>query len=246
MAKNWLDDIVDLQLPRLAPGAHEEGSGSLCLMELVSFMEREPHSDHPMCVDEVITHFGICLNDSIPDHRRNELMRLAPMMVGSVDESDRIPMLSMEEASVPQMIKQTVELNPFTMLHEIASPAKLRGQMLYDLADRWARRYPIRPQREPVGVDHMMKLSQLQGFIIEGRPGIRYQDTSSFIGNMIRYCHAQCGHSHSQYTDRLVDEAIMVLELMVKAGPHTPEPKDNWTGNIARERITEWKELATA
>jgi hypothetical protein len=55
------------QLPQLESGAHEEGSGSLCAMEMVAYMEREPHSDAPKCTCPVLASYVRTLNDNMSD-----------------------------------------------------------------------------------------------------------------------------------------------------------------------------------
>lgn len=74
------------QLPSLSKGAHEEGSGSLCAMEMVAYMERLPHSDAPKCTCPVLASYVRSLNDSMPNETRQKLLPILPMLVGTVNE----------------------------------------------------------------------------------------------------------------------------------------------------------------
>lgn len=70
--------------PALAQGAHEPDEGIACMMEAASFLAGEPWSDTPLCVAESITTMGRRLNDAMPDHLRDPLLRpLVPLVVGT-------------------------------------------------------------------------------------------------------------------------------------------------------------------
>ena len=73
------------QLPQLESGAHEEGSGSLCAMEMVAYMERLPHSDTPVCTCPVLASYVRTLNDNMSDEHRQKLLPILPMLVGTVN-----------------------------------------------------------------------------------------------------------------------------------------------------------------
>ena len=78
---------MNYQLPNLSEGGHEEGSGELCAMEMVAFMERLPHSDRPECTCPVLAAYVRCLNDRMPDSRRNEIQPILPLLVDTVSPS---------------------------------------------------------------------------------------------------------------------------------------------------------------
>ena len=73
----------DLKLPKLSKGAHKEGSGELCIMEAIAFIEREPHSDMPKCASPVVAKYCQRINDNIPHERRNELWQFAVRIAGT-------------------------------------------------------------------------------------------------------------------------------------------------------------------
>lgn len=81
---NWLEAIP--KFPGLAEGAHKPNSKQMCAMELVAFMERLPHSDHPQCTCPVLAAYVRRLNDRMPAIRRNELLPLLPRLVGTVGD----------------------------------------------------------------------------------------------------------------------------------------------------------------
>ncbi len=74
------------QLPNLSEGSHKEGSGSLCAMEMVAFMERLPHSDAPPCTCTVLASYTRSLNDSMDETSRQMLLPILPMLVGTVNK----------------------------------------------------------------------------------------------------------------------------------------------------------------
>ena len=74
------------QLPQLESGAHDEGAGSLCAMEMVAYMERLPHSDAPECTCPVLGSYVRTLNDNMDDEQRQKLLPVLPMLVGTVND----------------------------------------------------------------------------------------------------------------------------------------------------------------
>ena len=74
------------QLPALSSGSHTEGSGSLCAMEMIAYMERLPHSDSPACTCPVLASYVRTLNDGMDDKARQKLLPVLPMLVGTVND----------------------------------------------------------------------------------------------------------------------------------------------------------------
>ncbi len=72
------------QLPTgfaLAESSHQSPEEGMCLMEAVAYIAGEPHSDHPKCACQVLTGFGIRLNDRFTDEERQLLAPLIPKLV---------------------------------------------------------------------------------------------------------------------------------------------------------------------
>lgn len=80
-----MNDTIDLAtLPPLASGAHASIAEGACVMELVSYVAREPWSDHPQCTCPVIGVFLRSWNDALPDDEREALLRpLIPLVIGT-------------------------------------------------------------------------------------------------------------------------------------------------------------------
>ena len=76
-------DFLDQSLPTLAEGAHSAGSGQMCAMELVAFIEREEHSDRPKCTCPVLAAYTRQWNDHVPGRLRNHILPLLPQLVGT-------------------------------------------------------------------------------------------------------------------------------------------------------------------
>ena len=84
MSNFWNQYIT--QLPQLESGSHKEGSGSMCAMEMVAYMERLPHSDAPECTCPVLASYVRTLNDNMNDEQRQKLLPILPMLVGTVND----------------------------------------------------------------------------------------------------------------------------------------------------------------
>jgi len=67
----------------LASGDHPDIDAGGCVMEWVSWLADEPHSDKPECVARSIDRFMINLNDSLPDDLRQQLLPLALVVIGT-------------------------------------------------------------------------------------------------------------------------------------------------------------------
>lgn len=85
----WTNMIQDL--PRLSAGAHGEDDGALCAMEMVAYMERLPHSDHPACTCPVLASYVRTLNDNMDGKSRQKLLPILPLLVGTVNSELEVP-----------------------------------------------------------------------------------------------------------------------------------------------------------
>ena len=74
---------VTHQTIRLRKGKHTSKEHGACVMELASMLADEPFSDHPASVCPVIGSVLRAYNDSIDDHRRQDLYAYAARVVGS-------------------------------------------------------------------------------------------------------------------------------------------------------------------
>jgi hypothetical protein len=67
----------------LAKGDHQSPDAGLCVVEAAAWIAGEEHSDHPACVCPVVASFARRLNDRLPDDRRQALVPLIPLLVGT-------------------------------------------------------------------------------------------------------------------------------------------------------------------
>jgi hypothetical protein len=89
MQQKWLQDIQTLKLPPLLQGMHDRPEKGVCFMEMVAFMERLPHSDHPPCTGLTLCHIAQTCNDLISyQENRNRLIAFVPDFVGA-DVADK-------------------------------------------------------------------------------------------------------------------------------------------------------------
>lgn len=69
-------------LPRLGAGRHRSARRGACFMEFASYLAGERWSDHPACTDSVLAALARAVNDLVGDHRRQELLRDVPRVIG--------------------------------------------------------------------------------------------------------------------------------------------------------------------
>lgn len=74
---------VTHQTIRLSSGRHTSPEKGACVIELASMLAGEPFSDHPHSVCPVIAALLRRYNDSLDDHRRQDLYPYAAKVVGS-------------------------------------------------------------------------------------------------------------------------------------------------------------------
>ena len=81
----WLQALNDLQLPPLIKGNHPDGpEHGMCAMEMISYMERQPFSDKPEGVCEILRGLTITINDTLDHNDRQKLMPVLPELVDTV------------------------------------------------------------------------------------------------------------------------------------------------------------------
>lgn len=88
-------DLIDRALDemptiRLQLGGHKPGTGT-CLMEAVSYISGENHTDHPKCTARALAELGIEINDSCANDRfRNEILKpIIPVLLNTSDREYR-------------------------------------------------------------------------------------------------------------------------------------------------------------
>jgi hypothetical protein len=75
--------VTSHQTVRLAPGRHRSPHAGACVMELASMLAAEPFSDRSATVSPVLGAFLRTYNDGLDDERRQELIPLAALIVGT-------------------------------------------------------------------------------------------------------------------------------------------------------------------
>ncbi len=65
----------------LAVGKHDKPTQGMCVMEMASLLAKEKFSDHPTCVNEVITRSAQRVNDSVSEADRQRLKKLLPRIM---------------------------------------------------------------------------------------------------------------------------------------------------------------------
>jgi hypothetical protein len=224
----WLDEIKNLKLPRLTRGGHKKNSKELCLMELIAFMEREKHSDHPKCVCETMIPLGIMLNDSAPaDHYRQRLLRLAPMMVGTATHEGRV---TPPKFDLPEDLFIVRRMEHGRMRERCVTVAERRVEMLERFVN-WV-----------TGDNRMRGLHHEHNYSREFHWHSPYERARRLVTIL-----GECRGKQQYEGDASVWlMGYSVLESMILAGPHTSEIK-GWVAPQALKRAKQWvKEYALA
>ena len=80
---------IDIESVVLSSGSHSEPNGEFqaCVMELSSYIAKEPWSDHPACVSPVLGAFLRSWNDSLDHETRQKLKPYAAKVIGTAGDS---------------------------------------------------------------------------------------------------------------------------------------------------------------
>lgn len=70
-------------VPWLRAGEGATPAEGGCIMQVIDWIHRGGWSDHPECVNPTIRELAICANDALNDHDRQELLNLAPRIMGT-------------------------------------------------------------------------------------------------------------------------------------------------------------------
>lgn len=73
--------LTSLPKLRLERGGHGPHQPEGCVMEVVSLLLNQQKSDHPLCINEVITATAINLNDRLGPQKRQQLLPLIPRIL---------------------------------------------------------------------------------------------------------------------------------------------------------------------
>jgi hypothetical protein len=87
----WLQALDELKLPPLIKGNHPDGpEHGMCAMEMISYMERQPFSDNPEGVCDILRGFTVAINDLLPHDERQKLKPVLPMLVDTKVEPQKM------------------------------------------------------------------------------------------------------------------------------------------------------------
>jgi hypothetical protein len=113
---------VTHQTVKLSKGKHSSPESGACVMELASMLAGEPFSDHPASVCPVIGSFMRAYNDSIDEHRRQDLYSYAAKVVGSRASA------AVEKTRAERLGEWAAEIRPRRWTRGL--PARLRAHAL--------------------------------------------------------------------------------------------------------------------
>lgn len=70
----------------LSKGSHESPEDGRCAMEWISHLSGEGHTDHPKCVDPLLTQFIVLVNDAMTDEDRQRLRPYLARCIGTAGD----------------------------------------------------------------------------------------------------------------------------------------------------------------
>ncbi len=113
------------KLPVLSKGEHLYPGEGMCIMELVSFINREPFSDRPSCTDDRITTYMQNVNDTATDAERVKLLSVIDRMfhTGDMTWEQRVEVNGGMQRICPELKEMVTE----------------RSRILYDYATSTSR-----------------------------------------------------------------------------------------------------------
>jgi hypothetical protein len=80
--------MIDVCALPLSAGKHDKPEDGMCVMEMASYLAREPWSDAPACVSPVIAAFCRSWNDALDEETRQRLKPYAFKVVGTNTGAD--------------------------------------------------------------------------------------------------------------------------------------------------------------
>ena len=78
---------IDISAVILKSGSHDSPEDGMCVMELSSYIAREPWSDHPACVSPVLGAFLRSWNDSLDEDIRQKLKPYSSRVIGTAGDT---------------------------------------------------------------------------------------------------------------------------------------------------------------
>ena len=114
---------VSYQTIKLGRGRHVSSKYGACVMELASMLAGEPFSDHPASVCPVIGAFLRAYNDSLDNHRRQDLYEYAARVVGSAGST------AVQHARSERLASWTLQMRDQRWTRSLL-PARLRAMRI--------------------------------------------------------------------------------------------------------------------
>jgi hypothetical protein len=71
-------------VPYLIAGSGTSPKDGGCIMQIIDWIDRHGWSDSPPCVHSDLVGWAICANDNLDDAKRQQLLDLAPRLMGTV------------------------------------------------------------------------------------------------------------------------------------------------------------------
>jgi hypothetical protein len=194
----------------LKEGGHKSPKEGACLMEAVAYVAGEPWSADPKCSSPILNVFGRQLNDSLPDDRRQELVSLVLMLVGSRGDEDseevrndmlgdwyvreHLPRL-LRHAKLDEQAERLAALPPVTEATTPAAVAAVR-EAARAARDAWNATFDLAAEAR----------ARAQGVVLSGE---------TIAGLM------------APVVEELWREQIALFRRLILAGPHGDHPRED-------------------
>lgn len=129
----------------LTIGNHATPEEGRCAMEWVAYLAGEKHNDRPKCVSSFLRQFGMTLNDSLGDAKRQRLRPYLARMIGTNDDG-------LDDVRAQLAVKWVNGL-PITGVDPTLGTSAFSETMAHAVVSSRQRRYvpSLRPEAEFVG-----------------------------------------------------------------------------------------------
>lgn len=142
-------------MPKLSRGKHRSPKTGACFMEFASYLAGEPWSDHPQCTDPLLAHLARCVNDRLPDSRRDEIAPEIPRVIGlRGDHRILAPLIALRAASAALPVAAMERQNALAVA-VLTLPQLLPADVGQAVRDAARAALDAVPQAEDWATDHL-------------------------------------------------------------------------------------------
>ena len=162
-----MTNVTDLWRFDLTRGASNNPRQGACLMDAVSWLEYGKLGDHPRCVAPKLAAYGRFLNDMLSDHRRQQLKRFIPRLVGTWGGTQEDYLADQQRFRFLEFSLRDTLTTIVAQAFKLSNAPPFQVVMKQVLCVDYANQSPILLSSRPI-VDMDLKLTMLSASTDEG------------------------------------------------------------------------------